>query len=110
MYPIYRLVVVAVGMTLLAGLWWVVHRTRFGIWMRAVRHDQTLAGGLGIPVERVYLTTSHGSGAACLAGILAAPIVSVEFKNGLGRATPMFLAVILGGRARLKARYLRQCF
>jgi len=97
-YPIYRLFLAGVCVTILFLFWVLVHRTRFGLWMRAVKQDKNLALSQGVPVDVVYwITFGLGAGVASLAGLLAAPIVAVEFKMGVEILPLAFMGVILGG-------------
>jgi branched-chain amino acid transport system permease protein len=97
-YPIYRLFLASICGVILFLFWALVHRTRFGVWMRAVKQDKNLALSQGVPVDWVYcITFGLGAGVASLAGLLAAPIVAVEFKMGTEILPLTFMGVILGG-------------
>ncbi len=62
-----------VAIALMLALQWIVYRTRFGTAMRAVSFDPTVAGLMGIPVNRVISWTFVlGSALAAAAGIINA--------------------------------------
>src|SRR5919201_1794694 len=82
-YPVYRLAVAAVSLAAIGLLWLFLTRTRSGLWLRAVRQDAKMATALGIPVGRVYmLAVGLGGALAGLGGVLAAPIVVIQYQMG----------------------------
>lgn len=102
-YPVYRLVIAAVALASMGLLYLFLHRTRFGLWMRAVRQDRETASALGVPTSRVYMAT-FGLGAyfAAMAGVLLAPIVSVNHLMGLDILAVAFIVVMVGGLGSLR--------
>ena len=102
-YSGYRLAVAAFAMLIIAAVWAFLHRTRAGLWIRAVKQDKEMALALGIPVSTVY-TVTFGLGAclAALSGVLAAPIVAVDFRMGNDVIILAFIVVIIGGVGSLK--------
>src|SRR5512138_1734226 len=63
----------AVAVVLMLALQWIVYRTKFGTAMRAVSFDPTVAGLMGIPVNRIISGTFVlGSVLAAAAGIINA--------------------------------------
>ena len=102
-YPVYRIFVAVCSFLALAGLWVFLYKTRYGMWMRAVRQDREMAVALGIPSQQVYmLTFGLGSGLAALGGVLAAPVTSLEFQMGLDVLPTAFIVVIIGGLGSLQ--------
>ncbi len=89
----------AVAIALMLGLQWVVYRTRFGTAMRAVSFDPTVAGLMGIPVNRVISWTfALGSALAAAAGIInASSRPRIEPLFGLMSGLKAFVAAVLGG-------------
>jgi len=66
-----------------------------------------MAVGLGIPVNKVYMWTFVlGSALAAFSGVLAAPIVSVEFMMGRDILIMAFIIVIVGGMGNLEGSVL----
>lgn len=102
-YPIYRLVIAAISILLMIGLYVLLFRTRHGLWMRGIRQDIETASALGVPRSRVYaLTFALGTMLAALAGVLLAPIVGVNHLMGLDVVVIAFTVVIVGGLGSLK--------
>ncbi|MEK6778871.1 MAG: branched-chain amino acid ABC transporter permease, partial [Candidatus Deferrimicrobiota bacterium] len=78
-------------------------RTRYGLWMRGVVQDREMAVALGVPVDKVYMWTFVlGSFLAAFSGVLAAPIVSVDFMMGREILIMAFIIVIVGGMGNLE--------
>jgi branched-chain amino acid transport system permease protein len=97
-YPVYRLAVAATSVAVIAALWLFLSRTRYGLWLRAVRQDGKMATALGIPVGRVYmLAMGLGGMLAGLGGVLAAPIVVVQYQMGFDILATVFIVVVIGG-------------
>lgn len=102
-FPVYRVFVAGCSVLALAGLWLFLYKTRYGMWMRAVRQDREMALALGIPSQQVYmLTFGLGAALAALGGVLAAPITSLEFQMGLDVLPTAFIVVIIGGLGSLQ--------
>lgn len=106
-YDLFRVFVAGFSAVALVGLWLFLYRTRFGTWIRAVRQDRELALGVGIPTNRVYLVTfGIGSGLAALGGVLAAPIVALDFQMGIDILPSALMVVIIGGLGSLEGSLL----
>jgi len=106
-YSGYRFLVAFFSLLSIGGLWMFLHRFKYGLWMRAVRQDREMALALGIPISRVYmLTFGLGAGLAALGGVLAAPIVALEFRMGLDILPAVFIVVIIGGLGSLEGSLL----
>ncbi|MBI3029691.1 MAG: branched-chain amino acid ABC transporter permease [Candidatus Rokubacteria bacterium] len=106
-YSGYRFFVALCSIVAISALWGFLRRFKYGMWMRAVRQDREMSLALGIPISRVYmLTFGLGSGLAALGGILAAPIVALEFRMGLDILPAVFIVVIIGGLGSLEGSLL----
>jgi branched-chain amino acid transport system permease protein len=106
-YPLMRIMIALISIGLMSGLWIFLRKTKYGLWMRAVVQDREMAVGLGIPVNKVYMWTFVlGSALAAFSGVLAAPIVSVEFMMGRDVLIMAFIIVIVGGMGNLEGSVL----
>jgi branched-chain amino acid transport system permease protein len=102
-YPLMRVVIAFISILVMAGLWFFLRKTKYGLWMRAVVQDREMGIALGIPVNKVYMWTFIlGSALAAFSGVLAAPIVSVEFMMGREVLIMAFIIVIVGGMGNLE--------
>lgn len=98
LYPVYRLLVAAFSLAVIGSLWLFLTRTRYGLWLRSVRQDAKMATALGIPVGQVYmLAVGLGGGLAGLGGVLAAPIVVIQYQMGFDILATAFIVVVIGG-------------
>lgn len=106
-YDLFRVFVAGFSAVALIGLWLFLYKTQFGTWIRAVRQDRELSLGVGIPTNRVYLITfAIGSGLAALGGVLAAPIVALDFQMGIDILPSALMVVIIGGLGSLEGSLL----
>ena len=98
----YRLVIAGVALLVMAALYLFLTRTRYGMWMRGVRQDREVAAAMGVPTSWVYMLT-FGLGAyfAAFAGVLLAPIVSVDYLMGMEILAIAFVVVMVGGLGSL---------
>ncbi|MGI9410322.1 MAG: branched-chain amino acid ABC transporter permease [Hyphomicrobiaceae bacterium] len=102
-YDIYRIFAALFSALALIAFFVFLNRTKFGTWIRAVRHDPETATALGIPVVRVgAMTFAIGTAMALLGGVIAAPITTVEFQTGVDILPFCFMAVIIGGLGNLQ--------
>ena len=84
------------------GLQAVLMRTRFGSRLRAAVDDARVAGGLGIPVNRIFLATfAVGSGLAGLGGALGAEVLGLEPTFPLKFMVYFLIVVAVGGTSSL---------
>ncbi len=96
--PTYRGWVVVASVIACAGTWFMIERTRLGAYLRAATENPTLVGAFGINVPRmITLTYGFGVGLAGFAGVLAAPIYSVNPNMGADLIITVFAVVVIGG-------------
>jgi branched-chain amino acid transport system permease protein len=94
----YRLFIMVVCLALTLVLQWVLTHTRFGSRLRAAVDDPTVASGLGIDVNRIFLLTfAVGSGLAALGGALGAEVLSMEPTFPLKYMIYFLIVVAVGG-------------
>jgi len=103
----YRLFIIAVCVALTVGLQYVLSRTRFGSRLRAAVDDQRVAAGLGINVNRVFLSTfAVGSGLAGLGGALGAEVLGLEPNFPLKFMVYFLIVVAVGGTSSISGPLL----
>ena len=97
-YPVYRMVVLAVGLAVAVLLWYVVTRTRLGMLIRAGAANRTMVAALGVNIRLLY-TVVFGFGAALagLAGLMAGPIYAVQPGMGELILIQVFVVIVIGG-------------
>ena len=95
---VFRLVVLLVTMAIVAALWALFYRTRFGVQVRAVMQDKEMAASFGVNSDRIYmLTFALGAGLAGLAGSLFGVLNIVLPTMGTAYVVQAFLVVVVGG-------------
>jgi branched-chain amino acid transport system permease protein len=97
-YPVYRALIIAVGLLAAAVLWYVVTRTRLGMLIRAGASNRTMVAALGVNIRLLY-TVVFGFGAALagLAGLMAGPIYAVQPGMGELILIQVFVVIVIGG-------------
>ena len=72
-YPVYRLIVLAVGIVTAIGLYFIIVRTRAGMIVRAGGSDRMMTAAMGVNIQTLSMAV-FGAGAALagLAGFVAA--------------------------------------
>jgi branched-chain amino acid transport system permease protein len=96
--PNYRGWVVVASFTVCIATWFVIEKTRLGAYLRAATENPTLVEAFGINVPRlITLTYGFGVALAALAGVLAAPIYSVNPNMGADIIIVVFAVVVIGG-------------
>lgn len=102
-YSAYRLFIIALGLSVMLGLQAILSRTQIGAIIRAGVDNEDMAACLGINVERAFfLVFCVGCALAGLAGIVAAPILSVTPGMGTQILIPTLIVVVIGGLGSLK--------
>jgi len=94
----YRLLLLAVVAVVLAGIWFLLHKTSFGRVVRAGIQRPDMVAALGIRLQP-YMTTIVvlGVGMAAMGGALFAPIAVVHPAMGAEIITVAFVVVVIGG-------------
>ena len=96
--PNYRAWVVVFSLFVCLTTWFVIERTRLGAYLRAATENPTLVRAFGINVPlMIMLTYGFGVGLAALAGVMAAPIYSVNPLMGADIIIVVFAVVVIGG-------------
>ena len=96
--PWYRAWVVALSLTVCLATWFLIEKTQLGSYLRAATERPDLVQAFGINVPRmITLTYGFGVGLAALAGVLAAPIYSVNPVMGANLIIVVFAVVVIGG-------------
>jgi len=97
-YSRYRLLMLAVAVAAVAGLWLLLRRTPFGRVVRAGVQNPDMVGALGISLEPYMAAIAFlGIGLAGLAGVMLAPIFTVHPAMGAEIITSAFVVVVIGG-------------
>ena len=96
--PVYRGWVVVFALFTCIATWLVIEKTRLGAYLRAATENAPLVQAFGVNVPRM-ITLTYGAGVAlaALAGVLAAPIYSVNPQMGTNLIIVVVAVVVIGG-------------
>ncbi len=96
--PNYRAWVVVASLAVCIATWLVIEKTKLGAYLRAATENPTLVQAFGVNVP-LFLTLTYGFGVALagFAGVLAAPIYSVNPNMGADIIIVVFAVVVIGG-------------
>src|SRR5262245_52559480 len=96
--PWYRGWVIVFSLVVCLSTWYMIERTKLGSYLRAATERPELVQAFGINVPRMMtLTYGFGVGLAALAGVLAAPIYTVNPTMGSNLIIVVFAVVVIGG-------------
>ena len=102
-YPTYRLFIIALGAAAFVLLHLGLERTRVGAIVRAGVDDRTMVAALGIDIGRVFfLVFCLGCLLAGVAGVIAAPVLSIAPGMDMTVLILALIVVVLGGPGSLK--------
>ncbi|KZY42690.1 ABC transporter permease [Roseovarius sp. HI0049] len=107
LYPAYRVALIAAGLLVALGLWLVITRTRVGMLIRAGATNPDMVSALGVNVRRLFLIVfGFGAMLAGFAGVMAAPLYSVEPGMGDNLLIVAFVVIIIGGAGSIRGAFV----
>ena len=90
-----------------AGLWVVVTRTKVGMLIRAGATNPEMLSALGVNVQRLFMFVfGFGAMLAGFAGVIAAPIFSIEPGMGDNILIVAFVVIIIGGIGSIRGAFI----
>jgi branched-chain amino acid transport system permease protein len=106
-YPAYRLVIIVVTLVVALLLYILVMRTRLGMLIRAGASNREMVGALGVNIKLLY-TFVFGLGAALagFAGLMQAPILTVQIGMGENILILAFVVIIIGGIGSIRGAFV----
>lgn len=103
-FETYRLVVFAVGIVVIGGLWLAFERTNLGARLRAAVDNRTMTQAIGIDVPRLFsIAFATGSALAALGGALGAPLLPLEPLYPFKYLILVLVIVALSGFGSIRA-------
>ena len=106
-FPSYDLFLMAIGPLVLAGVWWLLHRTRWGLLVRAATQDRETVGALGVSQGRLFTTVfALGCALAGLGGALQLPREPASLSLDLQTMGDAFVVVVVGGMGSIPGAYV----
>src|SRR5215468_4578186 len=106
-YPVYRFAIIGVGLAVAGGLYLFVNHTRVGMLVRAGASNAAMISALGVDIKRLF-TIVFGFGAmlAGFAGVMVAPILSVEPGMGDQVLILAFVVIVIGGIGSIRGAFV----
>jgi branched-chain amino acid transport system permease protein len=105
-YPAYRFAIIAAGLTIGAGLYWLIHRTRVGMLIRAGATKPEMVSALGVNVGMLnMLVFGLGAALAGFAGWMAGPILSVQPGMGEPILILTLVVIVTGGIGSIRGAF-----
>lgn len=94
----HRLFVMACGLVVAVGLWYVIERTAFGIKLRATVDNAAMADALGVKTQVVYAVSfALAIGLAAFGGVVGAEFLPIEPYYALRYMVTFLVVVSVGG-------------
>ena len=106
-FPEYDLALIALGPLVLAALWLLLTRTRWGTLVRAATEDREMVGALG--VNQAWLFSSVfllGAGLAGLGGASQIPREPAQLFLDITVISDAFVVVVVGGMGSIPGAFL----
>ena len=106
-FPIYRIFICVIGLLILALLWWIQDRTRWGAIIRAGMDNKEMTVSLGVNYGLVStLVFVLGALLAGAGGVLGAPIVGAFPTMGDNLLLLTLVVVVVGGTGYIQGTML----
>ena len=107
LYPVWRLVIIASGLAVAIGLYVLVTYTRIGMLVRAGATNAPMVSALGVNIGRLFMFVfGFGTMLAGFAGIMIAPIISVEPGMGSNILILAFVVIVIGGIGSIRGAFI----
>jgi len=105
-YPLYRLMIIVVGLLVSGLLYFIIHRTRIGMLIRAGATNTKMVSALGVNIKRLNLIVfAAGALLAGLAGVLNAPISAIQPGMGEPILILALVVIVTGGIGSIKGAF-----
>jgi branched-chain amino acid transport system permease protein len=106
-YPTYRIAIIVTALVVALFLYVLVMRTRLGMLIRAGASNREMTGALGVNINLLYtLVFGLGAALAGLAGLMQAPILTVQIGMGENILILAFVVIIIGGIGSIRGAFV----
>ena len=107
LYPVWRVVIITSGLAVAGLLYVLVNHTRIGMLVRAGATNAQMVSALGVNIRRLFMVVfGFGAMLAGFAGIMMAPILSVEPGMGDTILILAFVVIVIGGIGSIRGAFL----
>ena len=105
--PTYDLFLLVVGPAVLAGLWLLMHRTRWGLLVRAAAEDREMVAALGVDQRKLFTgVVVLGAALAGLGGALQLARAPAHLGMDLAIIADVFVVVVIGGMGSITGAFV----
>src|SRR5689334_1250685 len=106
-YSAYKLSIIIVALAVAAFLYLLVMRTRIGMLIRAGASNREMVGALGVNIKLLFtLVFGLGAALAGLAGLMQAPILTVQIGMGESILILAFVVTVIGGIGSIRGAFV----
>ena len=106
-YPVFRLLIIAVGLAVAGIIYIIVAHTRLGMLIRAGASNNEMVGALGVNIKSLFtFVFALGAVFAGLAGMMLGPLTSVEPGLGEPLLILAFVVIIIGGIGSIRGAFI----
>jgi branched-chain amino acid transport system permease protein len=110
-YSAYRLSMIVVSLAVAVFLYVLVMRTRIGMLIRAGASNREMVGALGVNIKLLFtLVFGLGAALAGLAGLMQAPILTVQIGMGENIIIIAFVITVIGGIGSVRGAFVAALF
>ena len=103
----YFFVIIAAGCGIALGLWWFLHRTRYGKIVRAAVFSRDMVSALGIRIPMIYAGVfGLGVGLAALTAGIFLPIMPLSLGIDMDLIVQCFSVVVIGGFGSIPGTFI----
>jgi branched-chain amino acid transport system permease protein len=107
LYPVWRIVIIVSGLAAGLVLYGLVTHTRIGMLVRAGATNAAMVSALGVDIRRLFMIVfGFGTMLAGFAGIMIAPILSVEPGMGDTILILAFVVIVIGGIGSIRGAFI----
>jgi len=106
-YSAYRFSIIVVSLAVAGLLYVMVMKTRVGMLIRAGASNREMVGALGVNIKLLYtLVFGLGAALAGLAGLMQAPILTVQIGMGESILILAFVITVIGGIGSIRGAFV----
>jgi len=106
-YSAYKFAIIVVTLAVATGLYVLVMRTRVGMLIRAGASNREMVGALGVNIKLLFtLVFGLGAALAGLAGLMQAPILTVQIGMGENILIIAFVITVIGGIGSIRGAFI----
>jgi branched-chain amino acid transport system permease protein len=110
-YSAYKFSIIVVSLAVAVSLYLLVMRTRIGMLIRAGASNREMAGALGVNIKLLFtLVFGLGAALAGLAGLMQAPILTVQIGMGENIIILAFVITVIGGIGSIRGAFIAALF